>query len=157
TNAGKSTLFNRLTDETSLEEDLLFATLDPLTRQVRLPSGFQCLMTDTVGFIQDLPTSLIASFKSTLEEVTEADLLLHVVDASHEDIEQQQETVDGILQELDAHTIPMLTIYNKKDLLESAFFGSHHPNILISAYEQADLEKVLRKIEEVLKEEWEFY
>src|SRR5690625_4292934 len=90
TNAGKSTLFNQLANETALEEDLLFATLDPLTRQIHLPSGFQCLITDTVGFLQDLPTSLIAAFKSTLEEVAEADFLLHVVDASHEGNEQQQ-------------------------------------------------------------------
>lgn len=82
TNAGKSTLFNRLTQETSLEEDKLFATLDPLTRRLTLPSGFQALLSDTVGFIQKLPTTLIAAFRSTLEEVTEADFILHVVDCS---------------------------------------------------------------------------
>src|SRR5699024_5242576 len=80
TNAGKSTIFNRLARETTKEEDLLFATLDPLTRKVHLPSGFEALLTDTVGFLQELPTSLIAAFKSTLEEVSEADFLLHVVD-----------------------------------------------------------------------------
>src|SRR5699024_3348946 len=82
TEDAKSTIFNRLTSESSLEEDLLFATLDPLTRKISLPSGFECLLTDTVGFLQDLPTSLIASFKSTLEEVAEADFLLHVIDSS---------------------------------------------------------------------------
>src|SRR5690625_856510 len=157
TNAGKSTLFNRLTDESALEEDLLFATLDPLTRQIHLPSGFQCLVTDTVGFLQDLPTSLIAAFKSTLEEVAEADFLLHVVDASHEGNEQQQKTVNQILYELDAHTIPMLTIYNKSDLLERDFFAMHHPYMLISAFNKSDRENLLMKIEELLKEEWNYY
>src|SRR5690606_9824245 len=136
TNAGKSTLFNRMANETALEEDLLFATLDPLTRQVHLPSGFKCLLTDTVGFIQDLPTSLIAAFKSTLEEVREADFLLHVVDASDESNDEQQKTVKEILRELDAHTIPMLTVYNKKDLLQESFFGTEHPHMIISAFDE---------------------
>lgn len=157
TNAGKSTLFNRIANETALEEDLLFATLDPLTRQIHLPSGFKCLLTDTVGFIQDLPTTLIAAFKSTLEEVTEADFLLHVVDASHEDNDEQQKTVKEILRELDADTIPMLTVYNKRDLIEGEFIGTEHPHIIISAYDQADRERLLMKIEELLKQEWQFY
>lgn len=157
TNAGKSTLFNRIAHETALEEDLLFATLDPLTRQIHLPSGFQCLLTDTVGFIQDLPTSLIAAFKSTLEEVTEADFLLHVVDASDESNDEQQKTVKEILKELDAHQIPMLTVYNKKDLIEGDFFGTEHPHIVISALDDDDREKLLLKIEELLKQEWRHY
>lgn len=157
TNAGKSTLFNRLTNESALEEDLLFATLDPLTRQIHLPSGFQCLITDTVGFLQDLPTSLIAAFKSTLEEVTEADFLLHVVDTSNEGNEQQQSTVQEILQELGASTIPMLTVYNKSDLIDADFFALNHPYILMSAYEKSDRDKLLLKIENMLKEEWNFY
>jgi len=157
TNAGKSTLFNRLTNESALEEDLLFATLDPLTRKIHLPSGLQCLVTDTVGFLQDLPTSLIAAFKSTLEEVSEADFLLHVVDASHEGNEEQQQTVIDILRELEAHSIPMLTVYNKRDLLREDFFAINHPYILMSAYEQRDREKLLIKIEEMLKNEWSFY
>lgn len=157
TNAGKSTLFNRLANENALEEDLLFATLDPLTRQIHLPSGFKCLLTDTVGFIQDLPTTLIAAFKSTLEEVSEADFLLHVVDASHEDHDEQQKTVKEILRELDAHTIPMLTVYNKKDLIEGDFIGTEHPHIIISAFDETDREKLLMKIEELLKKEWKYY
>src|SRR5690625_4836190 len=157
TNAGKSTIFNRLTDESALEEDLLFATLDPLTRQIHLPSGFQCLVTDTVGFLQDLPTSLIAAFKSTLEEVTEADFLLHVVDASHEGNEQQQKTVFEILRELDAHTIPILTVYNKHDLLEDGFFPSLHPNIVMSAYSESDRTALLHKIETLMKDAWDPY
>src|SRR5690625_509481 len=157
TNAGKSTIFNRLTNASALEEDLLFATLDPLTRKINLPSGFECLVTDTVGFLQELPTSLIASFKSTLEEVTEADLLLHVVDASNEGYENQQHTVMEILEDLGADNLPMLTVYNKKDLLKEPFFPSLHPNILISAYKDEDQAALLNKIESLLKEQWEHY
>lgn len=157
TNAGKSTIFNRLAKETSKEEDLLFATLDPLTRKVHLPSGFEALLTDTVGFLQALPTSLIAAFKSTLEEVTEADFLLHVVDASHPDQEQHIDTVHSILKDLDAHTIPMLTVYNKSDLLTDHFFPTEHPSLVMSAYDRKDLDTLLVSIEKLLKEEWEHY
>lgn len=157
TNAGKSTLFNRLTNEDSLEENLLFATLDPLTRKLNLPSGFECLITDTVGFLQDLPTALIAAFKSTLEEVTEADFILHVVDATHEDNEQQQATVLSILEDLDAQTIPTLTVYNKSDALTEEFIGEHHPNKLMSAYSETDRSKLLVEIEKLIKHEWQHY
>ncbi|WP_087972829.1 GTPase HflX [Oceanobacillus rekensis] len=157
TNAGKSTLFNRLTQSESLEENLLFATLDPLTRKIRLPSGFEALITDTVGFLQELPTSLIASFRSTLEEVTASDFLLHVVDGSHPDQIQQQDTVNGLLEDLDAQKLPMLTLYNKKDLIESDFIPMNHPYMLMSAYEQNDIQAVLKKIEEIMTEEWNSY
>lgn len=157
TNAGKSTIFNQLADETSLEENLLFATLDPLTRKVTLPSGFECLFTDTVGFLQELPTTLIAAFKSTLEEVSEADLLLHVVDASHEGYVEQEKTVHSILEELEAHTIPMLTVYNKKDLLDRDFIGKTSPNTVISAFSKQDLSELLQKVENLIKEDWEYY
>ncbi len=157
TNAGKSTIFNRLTDETSLEEDLLFATLDPLTRQITLPSGFECLITDTVGFLQNLPTSLIAAFKSTLEEVTEADLIIHVVDVTHEDKDQQQDTVIEILDDLNATNIPILTVYNKRDKLTDDFIPTHHPYALISAYNEADLTKLLQQIENQIKNEWDYF
>lgn len=157
TNAGKSTIFNRLTNESSLEENLLFATLDPLTRKVQLPSGFECLLTDTVGFLQELPTALIAAFKSTLEEVTEADFLIHVVGASDEGHIQQEKTVKQILDELNAGQIPVLTVYNKKDLLTSDFIGDVFPNIIISGYESVDLDKLLHSIEKMLKEEWDYY
>ena len=157
TNAGKSTMFNRLTNESSLEEDLLFATLDPLTRQIELPSGFECLITDTVGFLQDLPTSLIAAFKSTLEEVTEAGLILHVVDATHEDNLQQQETVKNILEDLNATKIPILTVYNKKDKLTEDFIPTNHPFALISAYDEEDLNQLLIQIEDIIKNEWDYY
>lgn len=157
TNAGKSTLFNRLTESESLEEDLLFATLDPLTRKVRLPSGFEALVTDTVGFLQELPTSLIASFRSTLEEVTVADFLLHVVDASNPDLAQQQDTVNSLLADLGADDIPMLTLYNKNDLSEDMLIPLNRPYLSISALEQNDVEEVLGKVEGILKETWEKY
>lgn len=157
TNAGKSTIFNRLTKSDSLEEDKLFATLDPLTRKINFPSGFEALVTDTVGFLQDLPTALIAAFRSTLEEVKEADFLIHVVDASQENQEEQQRTVMKLLEELDSHTIPMLTVYNKKDLLQTEFFPIHHPNILISAYNHEELNQMLARIEKILMEQWKSY
>lgn len=157
TNAGKSTLFNQLTKSDTLEEDKLFATLDPLTRKVQLPSGFQGLMTDTVGFLQDLPTALIAAFRSTLEETKEADLLLHVVDSSHPDYVQHQETVLQLLKDLKADHLPMLTVYNKKDLLHETFIPNQHPAIVISAFDNDDIQKLLKKIEELLKQEWHKY
>lgn len=115
TNVGKSTLFNRLTSAGTFEEDLLFATLDPLTRKMNLPSGLGVLITDTVGFIQDLPTSLVAAFRSTLEEVKEADLILHIVDSSNPDYASHEKTVYALLDELNVQNIPILTVYNKKD------------------------------------------
>lgn len=157
TNAGKSTLFNRLAEETTKEEDLLFATLDPLTRKIRLPSGYQCLLTDTVGFLQALPTSLIAAFKSTLEEVKEADFLLHVVDASHPDRDQHIQTVHQILHELEADHLPILTVYNKKDLLTEEFFPTEHPSIIISARDDQDIDALVERIEKELKTSWNYY
>lgn len=157
TNAGKSTIFNKLTSESSLEEDLLFATLDPLTRKIKLPSGFECLITDTVGFLQDLPTSLIAAFRSTLEEVTEANFIVHVVDSSHSDQVQHQKTVLEILKDLKADHIPTLTVYNKNDKLHSLFVPLHHPHILMSAHNNLDIKKLVNKIEHQLKEHWERY
>lgn len=157
TNAGKSTIFNRLTNSNTLEEDKLFATLDPLTRKLQLPSGLEVIVTDTVGFLQKLPTSLIAAFRSTLEEVSDADFLLHVVDASHPDHEQHQDTVLKLLEELHADTIPSLTVYNKKDLMGNDFFPMQHPHILISAFDQQDIDNVVMEIEHCLKEQWQPY
>lgn len=155
TNAGKSTLFNQLTKSDSLEEDQLFATLDPLTRQVQLPSGFQTLVTDTVGFLQDLPTALIAAFRSTLEEVREADFLLHVVDGSHPDKAQQQDTVMKLLEELDAGALPMLTVYNKRDLFQDNVIPEQHPYIFMEARDEEDVNRLREKIEEILVEKWD--
>ena len=119
TNAGKSTLFNTLTGETVLAEDKLFATLDSTTRKVDLPQKQQILVTDTVGFIKKLPHQLVAAFKATLEEVLEADLLLHIVDVSHPEVEAQIAAVNVVLKELDATDIPMFMVFNKIDRLKS--------------------------------------
>ena len=119
TNAGKSTLFNALTGETVLAEDKLFATLDSTTRKVDLPQKQQILVTDTVGFIKKLPHQLVAAFKATLEEVLEADLLLHIVDVSHPEVEAQIAAVNVVLKELDATDIPMFMVFNKIDRLKS--------------------------------------
>ncbi|HID57553.1 TPA: GTPase HflX [Candidatus Poribacteria bacterium] len=118
TNAGKSTLLNKLADEHLFTEDKLFATLDPTTRLVRLPGKRRMLITDTVGFIRKLPHQLIASFKATLEEVTEADLLIHVVDASHPQARKQIDAVMEVLGELGAEDKPMLMVFNKIDMIE---------------------------------------
>ena len=117
TNAGKSTLLNRLSNADIYVADKLFATLDPTTRRVDLPGGYQTLFTDTVGFIQKLPTTLIAAFRATLEEIAEADLLLHVVDISHSNAMNQAEAVLETLKDIDAEHVPVITILNKIDRL----------------------------------------
>ena len=117
TNAGKSTLLNKLTGAGTLVEDKLFATLDPTTRRLRLPTNQNVLLTDTVGFIRKLPHRLVESFKATLEEVVEADLLLHVVDASHPQAEEQIQAVNSVLDEIGAADKPTLMVFNKVDLL----------------------------------------
>ena len=157
TNAGKSTLFNRLTDSDTFEQDQLFATLDPMSRKLKLPSGVMPIITDTVGFMQDLPTELIAAFRSTLEEVAEADLIYHVVDASHPDHDQQQETVLSLLKELDADHIPMLTIYNKSDQLTEDFLPMLKPSIVVSAFNEEDHKKVLEETEKLIRKMWSRY
>ncbi|WP_342500860.1 GTPase HflX [Bacillus sp. FSL K6-4563] len=153
TNAGKSTLFNQLTDADSHEEDLLFATLDPMTRKMTLASGYSVLISDTVGFIQDLPTTLIAAFRSTLEEVKEADYLLHVIDSSNEDYEGHERTVHELLEELEADRIPMLTVYNKEDQIRPDFIpSSKHRHLLISARREEDVKRLKADIKAELKQ-----
>ncbi|OIW03512.1 hypothetical protein TanjilG_31025 [Lupinus angustifolius] len=115
TNAGKSTLLNQLTGADVLAEDKLFATLDPTTRRVQMENGKEFLLTDTVGFIQKLPTTLVAAFRATLEEISESSLLVHVVDISHPMAEQQINAVDKVLSELDVSSIPRLMVWNKVD------------------------------------------
>lgn len=115
TNAGKSTLLNRLTGADVLAEDQLFATLDPTTRRVQMKNGSEFLLTDTVGFIQKLPTMLVAAFRATLEEISESSLLVHVVDISHPLANQQIDAVDKVLTELDVASIPKLVVWNKID------------------------------------------
>ena len=117
TNAGKSTLLNKLSAADVYVADQLFATLDPTTRRVQLPGGNLALFTDTVGFIQKLPTELVAAFRATLEEITEADLLLHVVDVTHANAWAQAEAVYQVLSDISAGDIPILTVLNKIDLL----------------------------------------
>ncbi|MGJ7920967.1 GTPase HflX [Neobacillus sp. LXY-4] len=151
TNAGKSTLFNRLTEADTLEENQLFATLDPTTRKMILPSGFTSLITDTVGFLQDLPTTLIAAFRSTLEEVNEANLLLHVVDCSNPDYFQHEKTVQQLLEELENEHLPQLTVYNKRDAMHHDFVPTAKTEtIVISAFEQEDRQRLKQKIEELV-------
>ncbi|KAK2452347.1 GTP-binding protein OBGC, chloroplastic [Trifolium repens] len=115
TNAGKSTLLNQLTGADVLAEDKLFATLDPTTRRVQMKNGKEFLLTDTVGFIQKLPTTLVAAFRATLEEISESSLLVHVIDISHPLAEQQINAVDKVLSELDVSSIPRLIVWNKID------------------------------------------
>lgn len=117
TNAGKSTLLNTLTHSDIYAQDQLFATLDPTTRQLGLPDGSICTLTDTVGFIQRLPHQLVAAFKSTLEVVKDADLLVHVIDSSHELYQEQADAVYQVLRELEVTDKPILTVYNKVDRL----------------------------------------
>ncbi|MBT2691085.1 GTPase HflX [Bacillus sp. ISL-47] len=151
TNAGKSTIFNRLSEAESYEENQLFATLDPMTRKLILPSGFMTLVTDTVGFIQDLPTTLIAAFRSTLEEVKEADLLLHVVDMSNPDYFQHEQTVNKLIEDLENDKIPQLTVYNKRDLRHPDFVPiAKTETIQISAFEEEDRNDLKRKIEQMI-------
>lgn len=140
TNAGKSTILNRLSDAKTYEKDQLFATLDPLTRQVVLLNQFKMTLTDTVGFIQDIPTQLIHAFESTLEESRDVDMLIHVVDSSAENYQSHQETVMKILSDLHMEHIPLVTVYNKKDKQYQYFTPTAMPNICISALDNNDIE-----------------
>ena len=159
TNAGKSTLFNVLTDANVLAEDKLFATLDPVTRHIVLPNHQEVLLTDTVGFIQKLPTRLIAAFRATLEEVIEADILLEVVDVSHENAIEQSETVQEILDDLDAQDKPHVTALNKVDLLDDPeeVDTTLYPNAVpISALDQQGLDELMTMVAGVLTQNMVF-
>ncbi|HLQ40576.1 MAG TPA: GTPase HflX [Tetragenococcus sp.] len=147
TNAGKSTILNLLTQADAYEENQLFATLDPLTKKWRLSSGMEVTVTDTVGFIQDLPTQLVDAFHSTLEESQNMDLLLHVVDVSATDRLQQEQTVVELIDDLDLHHIPILTVYNKADLIdEKQFIPTQKPYLLISAKRSESKEELSQAI-----------
>lgn len=155
TNAGKSTLFNALTEAHVLAEDKLFATLDPVTRHVVLPGNQEALFTDTVGFIQKLPTKLIAAFRATLEEVIDADILLEVVDVNHDNAIEQSETVNEILEELEAGDKPRVTALNKIDLLDDPeeLDITLYPNAVpISALHSTGLDALREKLAQVLAE-----
>ncbi|MDQ0299219.1 GTP-binding protein HflX [Salibacterium salarium] len=159
TNAGKSTLLTKLSGAQTFQENLLFATLDPLTRKMTLPSGYPVLLTDTVGFIRDLPTTLVAAFRSTLEEVKEADILLHVVDASHSEALSQMQTVDKLLKELDAQSIPVITVFNKSDQLQETitFPEADNPYLYLSAYNDDDIMALSELMEKTVKEQMNYY
>ncbi len=118
TNAGKTTLFNRLTESDAVASDALFVTLDPLVRKVRLPDNRELLVSDTVGFIDRLPHALVAAFRATLEEVAEADLALHVIDASTEDRELHVAAVRRVLEEVGAADVPIVEVFNKVDVID---------------------------------------
>lgn len=155
TNAGKSTLLNKLTAAGVLAEDKLFATLDSTTRRSILPGGKEFLLTDTVGFIQKLPHQLIAAFRGTLEEVVQADLLLHIIDASHPQYEQHIQAVYQVLRELGAETKSVITVFNKMDKLDNPHITGRmlrEPNtIAVSAENGTNLDKLLVMIEDNLK------
>lgn len=155
TNAGKSTLFNALTESQVLVEDKLFATLDPTIRRCRLPGGGVVLLADTVGFIRKLPHELVAAFRATLEEVAQADVICHVVDASHPGKDEQCAAVSAVLADLGLQDKPILTVLNKIDLvpgeLERERLRVEHPGaVLISAAERWGLSDLLRGIEDIL-------
>ena len=152
TNAGKSTLLNTLSDAGVYVADQLFATLDPTTRRIKSPSGTEILLTDTVGFIQKQPAQLIAAFRATLEEIAEADLLLHVIDSSHPNALAQYQSVLATLSEIEADHIPSLTILNKIDKLPTSpeqmnFSPEFYRPIFISAQKNIGITKLLEEIE----------
>lgn len=156
TNAGKSTLLNTLTNSDIYAKDQLFATLDPTTRQLTLPNKQEIIITDTVGFIQRLPHQLIAAFRSTLEVVTEADLLVHVIDVSHELYKEQAAAVHEVLKEIGAETKPVITVYNKIDKLPpdsklTDRLALEEDTVCISAAKKLNLETLQQMIETHLK------
>lgn len=159
TNAGKSSWFNVLSGEETFEKDLLFATLDPKTRQIQINEGFNLIISDTVGFIQKLPTTLIAAFKSTLEEAKGADLLLHVVDASHPEYRSQYDIVNQLINDLDMNQIPQAVIFNKKDQCSVSDDKplSASPSIFVSSRDEEDKSKVKAFLIDQVKSTLSFY
>lgn len=160
TNAGKSTLMNQLMDknEDMFVKDMLFATLDTSLRKANLPSGEKYLLADTVGFVSDLPTALIEAFKSTLEEIEDSDLIVHVLDASNEDLEIQMETTHQILDDLEVLDKKILTVFNKIDKINEADLVisdlGFENRIFISALNDEDCQSLKLKIEELLQEDY---
>nr|WP_216665394.1 GTPase HflX [Pseudoruegeria sp. HB172150] len=160
TNAGKSTLFNRMTGAAVMAKDMLFATLDPTMRGVTLPSGREVILSDTVGFISDLPTQLVAAFRATLEEVLAADLILHVRDISHSETDNQAEDVETILAELGVgEETPMVEVWNKIDLVEGErreallAQAERHPDVFaVSAWTGDGLETLFQAVSDTLEE-----
>lgn len=154
TNAGKSTLLNTLTQSMVLAEDRLFATLDPSSRRLRLPREAEVIITDTVGFIKDLPKELMVSFRATLEELEGADVLLHVIDSSNPRHNEQIESVEKILTELDLNHIPVIYVMNKMDLLtpeELERIKRNPEAVTISAMDKKSLIPLLKKVEKLIE------
>lgn len=147
TNAGKSTLFNTISGGGQLSEDKLFATLDPKTRKLKLPSGKEVLLTDTVGFIRNLPHQLVEAFKSTFEEARQSDLLLHVVDAAHPQFRQQMEVVKQVLKELELDGIPLIQVMNKMDAEGFEFQKNGKITVSVSALDGTGVESLLAEID----------
>jgi len=159
TNAGKSTLLNHLSDANVYVADQLFATLDPTTRRIKTPSGTEVLISDTVGFIQKLPTQLIAAFRATLEEIAEADLLIHVIDSSHPNALAQHHSVLDTLADIEADQIPKITVLNKIDKLplpveKMKFSPEFYRPIFISAKRAIGIDNLLETIESALFEKY---
>ena len=157
TNAGKSSWFNKLAHESTYEKDLLFATLDPKTRQIKINNGFNLIISDTVGFIQKLPTTLIAAFKSTLEEAKDADLLLHVVDSSHPEYRGQMDTVNQIVDDLDMAHIPQAIIFNKRDLNHDIAPTTNLPSVYVSTQYSNDIDAVKQLLFDQIKQILSYY
>lgn len=162
TNAGKSTLLNALMDYAHKNidkrvyvEDMLFATLETSTRHIILNNNKQFIATDTVGFISNLPHNLVESFKSTLEEITEADFLVHIVDTSNEFYENQIDVTNKTLKEIGVRDIPVIYIYNKNDLINTEIKPLHYPSVIVSLLEEEGIKKVLNIIERELFKDYE--
>jgi GTP-binding protein HflX len=150
TNAGKSSLLNALTESTVEAVDQLFSTLDPTSRRLRFPREGEVVITDTVGFIADLPPDLVTAFRATLEELADADLLLHVLDAADPDLERKLAAVDRLLEELDLAAIPRLALLNKGDLVapeELAALARRHDALPVSARTRRGMEAVIAAAE----------
>ena len=161
TNAGKSTLFNALSDAKVEAENQLFSTLDPVTRRIRLPSGDELLLTDTVGFIQKLSPMVVAAFRATLEELAESDILIHVLDITHPKAPEQAEVVDDTLEDLGLSQKPRLLVINKMDLLTDRDASQSlvpppglesYPSVLVSAAKGWNLDLLLQEVEAQLVE-----
>lgn len=154
TNAGKSSLINRLTDSDVLSMDKLFATLDSTTRKLKLPEGREVTVTDTIGFIRKLPTTLVESFKSTLDEINGADLILHVIDGSSDEISYQIETVEDVLGQIGADKIERIEVFNKADAFESSdaarrIQATHPEAVLVSALTGQGIEELVDRISRI--------
>lgn len=156
TNAGKSTLLNQISGSDVWSVNMLFATLDPTTRRVKMPSGREALFTDTVGFIQKLPTQIVAAFRATLEEITDADIVLHVVDTTHPNVREQIEAVDDTLAELEVDHLPLVMALNKVDRLPEGTdvidtLETGVATVPISALKGYNIETLLMAVEAVME------